>query len=83
MPEEQKKPAENKKQEYAQAGSPLNQFVLVCGHCSNHDNGHMVVEINFADKAMYYKCSKCKKMNILDFSLLHPAPYPKMVVSRI
>ena len=70
-------------EQYAEASNQNNQFVLVCGHCAFHDNRNCALEVNFADKAMYYKCSKCKKMNILDFSKLHPEPYPKIRAVRV
>ena len=66
-----------KKEGFAKANPELNQFVLVCGHCANHVNKGNLVEINFVDMAMYYKCTKCKKMNTLDFSLMKPKPYPR------
>ena len=59
-----------------------NQFVLVCGHCANHDNERCLLEINFVDMAMYYKCTKCKKMNILDFHLIKPQPYPRPLAAK-
>lgn len=64
------------------AQSENNQFILVCGYCANHDNEKCYLEINFVDMVMYYRCSKCKKINKLDFSLLKPAPYPRSVVAK-
>ena len=68
------------KDSFANTDPELNQFVLVCGHCTNHDNKGNVVEINFVDQALYYKCTKCKKMNIIDFSRIKPEPYPRTVM---
>ena len=65
---------------FAKLDSEENQFVLVCGYCANHDNKGNAVEINFIDMAMYYKCTKCKKMNILDFSLMKQSPYPRSIM---
>ena len=68
--------------EYASVESEVNQFVMVCEFCANHDNRKCCLEINFIDKKMYYMCSKCKKINTLDFSLFKPAPYPKSRLAR-
>ena len=71
-----------KKDQYADITSENNIFVLVCGHCAHHDNRDSCLEINFADMVMYYRCSKCKKTNTLDFSLLKPSPYPKSIAVK-
>jgi len=60
----------------------MNQFVLVCGHCAGHSNKGNLLEINWIDMKMYYKCPDCKKMNVLDFSLLKPEPYPRTIFRR-
>lgn len=70
------------KTEFIDVSKEENQFVLVCGFCANHDNKRSVVEINFIDMAMYYKCSKCHKINILDFCLMKPKPYPSIIARR-
>ena len=67
---------------YASMGGEENQFVMVCGHCAYHDNKRCVLEINFVDMVMYYRCGKCKKINTLDFSLMRPKPYPSIGVRR-
>jgi len=56
------------------------QLTLVCD-CGHTDlTGRL--EMNFADNIMYFKCSKCKKMNILDFSIIKQKPYPKPTIGR-
>ena len=59
----------------------FSKVIYVCGFCANHDDKG--VEWNFIDKAIYYKCSKCKKMNVLDLSNLHAEPYPSPIITRM
>ena len=73
---------EKNKDQYVDTSLGFNQMVYVCGFCAHHDNRGVVGECNFVDKAIYYKCSKCKKMNILDFSLIKHEPYPRPIVRR-
>jgi len=70
------------KEKYVDVTDKSNQFVLVCGYCANHDNRDCCLEINFIDMVMYYMCSKCKKINKLDFSLLKSKPYPKSILVK-
>jgi len=69
-------------EKFPKTDSDANQILCVCGHCAHHDNSGVHIEINWIDMRMYYKCSDCKKINELDFSLLRPAPYPKTVVRK-
>jgi hypothetical protein len=73
---------DNKENQYADMSKEEVQIVLVCGHCANHDNRRAILEINFIDMIMYYTCSKCKKINKLDFAQLRPKPYPRIGISR-
>lgn len=73
---------EENKNQYVDVTKEEVQISLVCGHCANHDNRRSILEINFVDMIMYYTCSKCKKMNTLDFAAIRPKPYPKIRASR-
>ena len=75
-----KKNEKDQKNQYADPTLGFNQMVYVCGFCANHDNRNVVIEVNFIDQAIYYKCTKCKKMNILDFSLMKQKPYPRTIM---
>lgn len=51
-------------------------LICVCEFCRNHNN-NALIEINFADKTIYYFCSSCEKMNKMDLSKPLPPSYPK------
>ena len=53
-------------------------LVCECGHTDLKGR----LEVNFADKTMYFKCSKCKKMNFLNFNHIAPKPYPRSTIGR-
>lgn len=70
------------KQQYVDMSKDEVQITLVCGYCANHDSRRAILEINFIDMIMYYTCSKCKKINKLDFAAIRPKPYPKISASK-
>lgn len=55
----------------------LNQIICVCGKCGNHDNENGTLEFNFREQKVMYTCSKCKKMNEMQFGKELPQPYPR------
>ncbi len=55
----------------------INELICVCGHCNNHDLECATIEFNFKQQAVYYSCSKCGKMNEINFSKPHIPPMPK------
>ena len=57
----------------------INVIHCVCGKCSNHDNSKILIELNFQEKKLIYRCSKCKEENCLHFGQIQ-GPYPSLGV---
>lgn len=60
----------------------INTFICICAFCNNHDTENASVEINFRERKFLYLCSKCKKMNELNFGSNTPQPLPRMRLGR-
>ena len=52
-------------------------LVIVCGFCFEHYKGNATIEFNFRDEAVYFYCSKCKKMNKMSLKAMVAKPYPR------
>ncbi len=50
----------------------------VCGHV---DKENATIEINFQEQKVFYSCSKCKKMNTMQFGK-QSIPMPRTTIGR-
>lgn len=56
----------------------VSQIICVCP-CGQHDNKNATIEFNFRDKKVYYTCSKCHKINDMQFGeKILPLPQTRM-----
>lgn len=44
----------------------INVIYCVC-KCGHHENENAIVEFNFRDEKVYFRCPKCKKNNEMAF----------------
>lgn len=59
----------------------VSNLICVCSKCRNHQhNAH--VEINFADKIIFWLCPGCKEMNQMEFPSTVHSPLPKSATMR-
>ncbi len=60
----------------------INNLVCHCAFCDNHDEHDARIELNFREQKLMYTCSKCHKMNTVEFGKEKPPPYPHSRISR-
>ena len=53
------------------------KIMCICSFCRERSTDDMVLELNFADQAIYYVCNNCKKTNTIDIKIAKAAPYPR------
>ena len=60
----------------------LIETICVCAFCNNHDSTVGTLEFNFKEQKVYYVCSKCKKMNEINFGGQKATPLPRSKFAR-
>jgi len=62
----------------------VNVTRCVCGFCGHHDNENAIIEFNFKEQSVFYKCGshECGKMNKMQFGKEPPKPLPRIGVGR-
>jgi len=69
----------------AQLGINLIYCVCECGH---HENENAIIEFNFREQKVFFRCPKCKKNNELIFAealqkQMQTASYPRAKMGSI
>jgi len=43
-------------------------FTCVCSNCSHHEKEKVILEFNFFDNSIYWRCPSCDKVNKMELA---------------